>query len=93
MYIKTGVGRLKVLERVSSKFGNSCHVFVPKSSIGKNLKVIIGNSRFSGKEIVIDFFGTEILERKVTSLGTGAHIILPKETLGLKIKIIGGENE
>ena len=31
----------EILERTASKFGNSCHVIIPKEYVGKRVKIIV----------------------------------------------------
>jgi len=95
MEIRADFGNLNIIEKIPSKFGNGAHVFVSKNLIGKNVKIIFGNSKIiNKKEVKIDFFNSEILERQIVRFGTGAHVLVPKEYLGKKIKlIIGGKDE
>jgi len=95
MIIKIDLRNLNLIEKTSSEFGNSAHVFVSKKLIGKNVKIIIGKFKLnSKKELKLDLFKSEILEREVSSFGTGAHVIIPKEYVNKKINLIfGGRNE
>lgn len=94
MVIRVDLGDFEILEKISSRFGNSAHILVSKELIGKKLKIIFGASKIKNKEIQIDFPKSEILERKATRFGTGAHVIVPREYSRKKLKIIfGGKNE
>jgi len=93
MDIVLNVNKKDLIETISSKFGNSSHIIISKSQIGKKVKIITGDSKLIGNRLHIPIFNSEILERTISSFGTGAHVILPKEYSDKKIKLIlEGEN-
>ncbi len=77
-----------IVEKTISKFGNGAHVSISKDYLGKNVKIIVGKSKISGKKIKIDFLKCVILDGKVSKFGTGAHVIVSKEYVGKEVKII-----
>ena len=77
-----------IIEKIVSKFGNGAHVSISKEYIGKNVKIVVGESRIVGQKMYVDFLESVIFGGKVSKFGTGAHIIIPKEYSGKKIKII-----
>lgn len=88
MEILLDFGKSLVLEKTSSKFGNSCHIILPKKFSGKTAKIIFGKTKTSGSKIKLNMFNTEIIERKILSFATSSHVIVPKESLNQKLKII-----
>ena len=77
-----------IIEKTISKFGNGAHVLVSKEYVGKNVKIVIGNSKIIGKKLHVDFSESVIFSGKINKFGTGAHIIVPKEYVGKDIKIL-----
>ena len=77
-----------IIEKTTSKFGNSAHVLISKKYINKKVKIIIGKSKILGKKIIVDFSESVILNGKVSKFGTGAHVIIPKEYSEKEVKII-----
>jgi len=78
----------EILEKTACKFGNSAHILVFKDYIGKEVKLIAGESEVINNEVKVNFSKSEIFDRKITRFGTGAHVIIPKEYSNEKLKLL-----